>query len=665
MQILGPVYTPPGSLGAKIVIIPATPPVSAGAHRYWRLYITASATASPYPGFSEIELRSSTGGADLTGSGTASASASESGHPASSAVDNNTGTFWATYPTTPPVWWAYDFGSGVSHNIIEIQITPRTDAYRADGPGTFEFQFSDDGSNWTTISVVSGLTWPNTTPQVIAITPTGTPASYGVVQSDSGRFLDAVGELPPEYSRIPLVSQALVMPPVQSRILLMTDTIHYDNPGGKGDRTASVTMTTSASLLSGGMTFLINGTFGNDGWFNGSAAAGAWLQFQLSSARVITGLKLYQSWGATHGTWKPQGSNDGSSWTDLDIEQTLGGSSTTSEIAFYSNTTAYIYYRILGISGNTSSSPWIQEIEFKIDGGTVPTYGVKADAGIFQPLTYATVYEGEPLTAFGDSLDSWLDSLLLDFATPQLAFGESLDLWSEFVNYAIGGGIAVESDLNLWADSNSLFPSLNIADSLQMSDSVSYTMFEIMLPLFLSVADSMIKTTGPQPTRFEMKDGVSYFLDAADAPLFISVDDLETFLADAVAISFVVFFNSAEAEAFDSMQWNWADSVELDLIRGESFAEWMFQTDEISLLFDSLVGVGDSFNLSDAVSNAAITEDFAVDDSFTLSDSIEVMLFVSLFLAVGDWMFMSDSVIGMKNSANVSYLRRYLNDVIN
>jgi hypothetical protein len=30
------------------------------------------------------------------------------------------------------------------------------------------------------------------------------------------------------------------------------------------------------------------------------------------------------------------------------------------------NTTAYRYYRMLGVSGSTSNAPWLSEIEFRI-----------------------------------------------------------------------------------------------------------------------------------------------------------------------------------------------------------------------------------------------------------------------------------------------------------
>ena len=146
----------PSMFGAHI------PPggAAAGAHRYWRLYITS--TAAVYISMAEIELRSAAGGTDLTGSGTASASAWETdvaGLTPDKAVDDSTATKWATYPATYPQWWSYDFGSGAAHAIIELRITPRQDGSHAETPTDFLVQYSDNGSTWTTQRIITGLTW--------------------------------------------------------------------------------------------------------------------------------------------------------------------------------------------------------------------------------------------------------------------------------------------------------------------------------------------------------------------------------------------------------------------------------------------------------------------------------------------------------------------------
>lgn len=135
------------------------------AHRYWRIYITEKSGAATFSAIEELELRSSAGGADVTGSGTASANNS-SGGAAANAVDNDTGTIWATGAGALPHWWAYDFGAGNDQDIVEVSITSRSST-AGSAPGAFQLQYSDDGSTWTTrlFCNVEGV-WPVSTTHV-------------------------------------------------------------------------------------------------------------------------------------------------------------------------------------------------------------------------------------------------------------------------------------------------------------------------------------------------------------------------------------------------------------------------------------------------------------------------------------------------------------------
>ena len=145
------------SAAAQTFNVAAPTPVL-GPHRYWRIYITA--TNASYCGFAEIELRDSPGGADRTGSGTATASASEGSSLPPGAVDNNTSTKWASYPGGPPQWWAYDFGAGNSFYIVELFIVPRQDGFSSEAPKDFYWQYSDDGTTWITVYSKTGLSLP-------------------------------------------------------------------------------------------------------------------------------------------------------------------------------------------------------------------------------------------------------------------------------------------------------------------------------------------------------------------------------------------------------------------------------------------------------------------------------------------------------------------------
>jgi len=109
-----------------------------------------------------------------------------------------------------------------------------------------------------------------------------------------------------------------------------------------------------------------------------------WLQYQLSSAKVAKQYKLTtanDTWGRDPKNWKVLGSNDGTTWTDLDTQTDQltngvdsGANSNRMKTYTYdmsSNSTAYSYYR-LDISAN-NGQPLIQLADFEIlDGTTNP-----------------------------------------------------------------------------------------------------------------------------------------------------------------------------------------------------------------------------------------------------------------------------------------------------
>lgn len=129
------------------------------AHRYWRFYHREGATGSSLCGITEIELRTAAGGADVTGTGTASASSSRAGEDAAKAFDNNlTTTLWQMDGDGHKSWIKYDFGAGNEKDIVEVLIRPdfgggvRT-------PREIDVQFSDDNSAWTTAWMISYKAW--------------------------------------------------------------------------------------------------------------------------------------------------------------------------------------------------------------------------------------------------------------------------------------------------------------------------------------------------------------------------------------------------------------------------------------------------------------------------------------------------------------------------
>ena len=138
-----------------------------------------------------------------------------------------------------------------------------------------------------------------------------------------------------------------------------------------GDRTSTVTVSSAGLSLgvSGTIANFVNGNFGEDttnSWYfsNDYDPVGGHVKFDFGSAVTNTDAKWYQSNSNSHGTWKWQGSNDDSDWTDIGSSFTLGGATMQQQTQLNGNATAYRYYRLLGLSGTTSSSPYIEEIVF-------------------------------------------------------------------------------------------------------------------------------------------------------------------------------------------------------------------------------------------------------------------------------------------------------------
>ena len=147
----------------------------------------------------------------------------------------------------------------------------------------------------------------------------------------------------------------------------------YANTGGTGNRTAIITVTVTGGF-SGSPSVLVNGDLvTNNIWFSGTTA----IQFEFTEfKKIIDEAKFYQQLTTSHGTWKWQGSDNGSTWTDIGGTFTLGGVTVQTFTTLGGNTAEYKYYRLLLVSGATSTAPYIYEFEFKTEDGaaivTVP-----------------------------------------------------------------------------------------------------------------------------------------------------------------------------------------------------------------------------------------------------------------------------------------------------
>lgn len=146
----------------------------------------------------------------------------------------------------------------------------------------------------------------------------------------------------------------------------------YTNTGGSGSRTGIITITTNGLSINGTIANGLDGVTGTNAWFWGGATLDGtqWIKFDFGSGKdVLIDEYRHYNTGNQGGSWKMQGSNDDSSWTDIGTEAAYFGSGTPNTItAMSGNTTEYRYYRLLGMSGSISGAPDAREWEFKISG---------------------------------------------------------------------------------------------------------------------------------------------------------------------------------------------------------------------------------------------------------------------------------------------------------
>jgi len=146
----------------------------------------------------------------------------------------------------------------------------------------------------------------------------------------------------------------------------------YSGPGGSGDRRNDIKLSLSGPSPNGRPSQLVNGVTGStDSFFWSGFATNTILTFDFGPghARVITEFRWTQSSATSQGTYDFEASNDATSWDTLITGLVLGATNAVNTYSCASNTTEYRYYRLRQTAGNTSSSPFLREIEFKIAGG--------------------------------------------------------------------------------------------------------------------------------------------------------------------------------------------------------------------------------------------------------------------------------------------------------
>ncbi|MFK8162762.1 MAG: hypothetical protein AB8H12_09900 [Lewinella sp.] len=169
-------------------------------------------------------------------------------------------------------------------------------------------------------------------------------------------------------------------------------TLDWNMVTNKQNLTLSATASTN-----GNINVLKDGNDNNNNFYypSNSIAGLEVLRVQFPEAAVITGIEyaIGNSYMFnTNATVTMQGSEDGSTWVDLvpvaagtSPSMVISGnnyvknrglgnnhpgvlsSAPNAETLIWSNTTAYTYYRILGVAGNMNLNPWVNELYFAYD----------------------------------------------------------------------------------------------------------------------------------------------------------------------------------------------------------------------------------------------------------------------------------------------------------
>lgn len=269
-------------VGAGVYVIPypqitatITATGSVGTHRYWRFASLTggndgNAGSIGYLGIAEIEMHTSVGGADVTGSGTASASSYRAGLEPYRAFDNNVTTKWSSNGQIVGDWLAYDFGVGVAYEIVEVKMTARNDGFQNQMMLDFVVEFSDDGTNWTPYWAVLGQSAYSSGETRTFACPTLGAATYWALIARAG------GNASTGYYSMSEIE--------------LRDTVAGSNLSLTGTASAfSADATLTAAKLNDGITGSSNG------WRNGIKFASTstsnhhleWLRLQLASAKSI------------------------------------------------------------------------------------------------------------------------------------------------------------------------------------------------------------------------------------------------------------------------------------------------------------------------------------------------------------------------------------------
>jgi hypothetical protein len=142
-----------------------------------------------------------------------------------------------------------------------------------------------------------------------------------------------------------------------------------------GNRSSIIAVTTNVVIQGNVITNLVLGGYQSNSFYFGNDTIGSseYIRFALSAGQVINEFRWYNDTvvGA-FGTWQWQGSNNGSSWTDIGSTFTIDTTTMVGSAPSYlvvtamsGNTTSYTWYQMKGVSGTVTTASNHGEITFK------------------------------------------------------------------------------------------------------------------------------------------------------------------------------------------------------------------------------------------------------------------------------------------------------------
>lgn len=297
---------------------------------------------------------------------------------------NNAGgrEFGSANNTAGDRWIQFDWGIGARIIVDEFTLYLQTTTTFG---SSFTWEGSNDATNWTIIGATFslGVAGANVVARAHSV-------GYRYYRIRTTNFLGGAGGRWYEFD-FKLLD---VSTPINYPLLLRPGEVNpsdvklfgplYDsqgshsswyNSGGKGNRGSFITVTTDATLASGAVQNDVDGSYVADathGFVFNAAQSGKYVRFDFGSGQsvVVDTISFWMGSNAAHGTWKAQGSNDATNWTDIGPSFTWGGLSGLNRQSLGDNLQGFRYWQVINIAGSTNGVVNNAEIEFRMMGLT-------------------------------------------------------------------------------------------------------------------------------------------------------------------------------------------------------------------------------------------------------------------------------------------------------